>query len=553
MNEQAGSSGTSALKWHEESAIRLSEEEQHQLEVLKVILLSPRLVGKYMAFLYQYFCTAIEQWLPVLTIIAFILGIFGAKYFPVLSDVIDSQMNMFLDIYGFIAPFAIYFILTPSLARILSSSTGKGGKFATYAVIFLSVRRFFSLIWAVIFTVIIFDFPLVVGGTSNFWPSIEQSVTSLGQMMFESPYFYAMYAAIVTIIIARKLDRINRILFKTATLIETAGQFLVPVVPLFMLVIGIYVYGLPRNVENQIRENSKAVLTFQEYAAMKAENPEAGDILTPLEAVRIRNNDEIIVEITKGDGVIVSTGMFSENDKNALGNEVIAFFEQYSRGVDLQEISILGLKIDSATPSGMLIGYVVISLLIGVACFIWHFAFLTHCKYTIRGFSIMGYFTKYWIKVYPLLWATSSEAFATPLNLYLVKKYYPDIRADVRRFIVGVGSYLNINGTMICIIVLAGYVAKIIGIELSLLQFLLCIPLVFIIGFGVPGIPGELLLFGGPLVQLLGFPPQIASTFLALYLGLQLGLPDSFRTGNNSTDDCLMALIMNEKYLKKFL
>ncbi len=550
MNEQASSSGTSALKWDEENAIRLSEEDQHQLEVLK---LSPRLVGKYMAFLYQHFCTAIEQWLPVLTIIAFILGIFGAKYFPALSDVIDSEMNMFLEIYGFIAPLAIYFILTPSLARILSSSTGKGGKFATYAVVFLSVRRFFSLIWAVIFTVIIFDFPLVVGGTSNFWPSIGQSVASLGRMVLESPYFYAMYAAILTIVIARRLDWINRILFKTATLIETAGQFLVPVVPLFMLVIGIYVYGLPRNVENQIRKNSKAVLTFQEYAAMKAENPEAGDVLTPLEAVRVRDNEDITVEM-KGDGVIVSTGMFSEEEKNALGDEVIAFFEQHvSSGADLQEISILRVKIDTTTPAGMLTGYVVISLLIGVACFIWHFAFLAHCKYTIRGFSIMQYFTRYWIKVYPLLWATSSEAFATPLNLYLVKKYYPDIRTDVRRFIVGVGSYLNINGTMICIIVLAGYVAKIIGIELSLLQFLLCVPLVFIIGFGVPGIPGELLLFGGPLVQLLGFPPQTASTFLALYLGLQLGLPDSFRTGNNSTDDCLMALIMNEKYIKKFL
>ena len=27
-----------------------------------------------------------------------------------------------------------------------------------------------------------------------------------------------------------------------------------------------------------------------------------------------------------------------------------------------------------------------------------------------RRFSIIGYFKNYWIKVYPLLWATSSEA-----------------------------------------------------------------------------------------------------------------------------------------------
>jgi Na+/H+-dicarboxylate symporter len=161
-------------------------------------------------------------------------------------------------------------------------------------------------------------------------------------------------------------------------------------------------------------------------------------------------------------------------------------------------------------------------------------------------------FSKYWIRVYPLLWATSSEALAIPLNLYLVKEYYPQIRDEVRRFVVGVGSYISINGTMICVFVLAGVVASLLGIELSLVDLILCIPLVFAIGFGVPGLPGELILFAGPIVTLLNIPDAMASTFVALYVGFQFGLPDAFRTGNNSTDDCVFGVLLNEVYARKF-
>lgn len=87
---------------------------------------------------------------------------------------------------------------------------------------------------------------------------------------------------------------------------------------------------------------------------------------------------------------------------------------------------------------------------------------------------------------------------------------------------------------------------------MSLVELLLCVPLVFLIGFGVPGIPGELLLFAGPIVILLNIQEPLASAFIALYIGIQLGLPDSFRTGSNSTDNCIFSILLNEIYNKKF-
>ena len=41
--------------------------------------------------------------------------------------------------------------------------------------------------------------------------------------------------------------------------------------------------------------------------------------------------------------------------------------------------------------------------------------------------------------------------------------------------------------------------------------------------------------------------------FLALYLGLQIGLPDSFRTGANSTNNYVYCILLNKTYEERFL
>ena len=384
-------------------------------------------------------------------------------------------MDGFIGLYGYIAPFIIFIILAPALARIVEA---KKGKFASHVVLWFSTRRFLACIWAAVFTALVFGFPMFAGSSKNIGQAIFQTLKSLGWMATHSSYFYAMYAAVVVVVMSTKIQWISRILNKFCYLIESVGELFAPFIPLFMLSIGAYVFMLPSILQN-----------------------------------------------VGGDDVAVST---------------------------LRNLNIFGFELASHTPMGMVFCYITISLLTGLACIIWHFGLLGITKKVVKSFSIKEYFTKYWIRVYPLLWATSSEAISTPLNLYLVKKHFPNIKEEVRRFVIGIGSYIDINGTMICVLVLAGAVANLLGIQLSLLQLLLCVPLVFLIGFGVPGIPGELLLFAGPVVMLLNIPEATIPAFLALYLGLQLGLPDSFRTGNNSTDDCVSANLLNEIYIKKY-
>ena len=150
-----------------------------------------------------------------------------------------------------------------------------------------------------------------------------------------------------------------------------------------------------------------------------------------------------------------------------------------------------------------------------------------------------------------MLWATSSEALATPLNLYLTKKHAPWVRNEIRRFIIGVGSYMNVNGTIINVFILGAIVLLILGLDVSVVELLFIVPVVFLISYGVPGIPGELVLFAGPMATMLNIPEATLPVFLAVYLGIQQGLPDSFRTGNNSTDDYIGSVLMNAVYEKK--
>ena len=213
----------------------------------------------------------------------------------------------------------------------------------------------------------------------------------------------------------------------------------------------------------------------------------------------------------------------------------------------LGTVSFAGYAIDSSTPWGMITLYVLTSLATGMICGLWHLVLLFDAKRKLPTFSIVEYFSKYWIKIYPLLWSTSSEALATPLNLYLVRNVFPQLREDVRQFVVGTGSILNINGTMMNVFIMTGLVVSILGLEISFFQLLLTVPIVIVIGYGVPGIPGELVLFGGPIALCLGIAPELTPVFLGLYIGLQIGLPDSFRTAANSTDECLAAVILNAR------
>jgi len=422
-----------------------------------------------------------EKRLPVLSVGGFIFGISFAHFSFDFEVSVTSVISGVIEYYSYFAPIAIYLILAPALAKILFNSQSDGKGFVAYAVGWLSLRKLAACLWGAVFTALVLGLPMVSSHDNiNIVNSIFKVFGSLGWMFLHSTYFYAVYLALISVVLSYRFKTLANFLEKIANVVEAAGPFIVPFIPLFMLAIGAYIYGLPHNLK-----------------------------------------------------------------ANLVGGTI---------GHSLGSLNIIGFGgINANTPVGMISIYLAGAALTGIACLIWHGGLLFLAKMYDKHFSIKNYFINYWSKVYPLLWATSSESIATPLNLHLVHKYFPEVRDEVRRLIVGMGSFLNINGTLICVFVILGVVCNVIGYQLSLLELILCIPVVFIISFGVPGIPGELLLFAGPLSLLLGIPGSMLNAFLALYLGLQIGLPDSFRSGNNSTDNCVLSIMLNKVYEKKFI
>ncbi len=415
--------------------------------------------------------------LPLVSILALAIGIFLGAISETLSDAVNRTVSTFVDGYSLFAPVLIFIVLAPALSRIFS--TKQKGKFGLYVLGWLSVTKIVAMLWAVLFTAAIFGLPLFLENSSSIGAALAHTSNSLLLTAIQSHLFWAIYASIVIGLITLKVKRLARLLEKGVAGIEYAGQYLQPLIPVFMLAVGVYIQSLPTNLIGQLGL----------------------------------------------DGTQTS----------------------------FQTLSILGLQIDPITTTGMVTAYVVGALLVAIACFVWHFGILALAKYKVKRFSVRDYFKHYWVKAYPLLWSTSSESLATPLNLYILKKYAPYVRPTVRRLVAGAGSALCTNGTLISVFVLIGLVGGILGLRFSVLELLLVIPVAFLISFGIPGIPGELLLFAGPISLILDIPAAALPLFLALYLGLQLGLPDSFRTGANTTNNYVYCIILNEVYEKRFL
>ena len=357
-----------------------------------------------------------EKYLLVLVIGGLISGIWMASFSQTLVDHVDSTVNLFMDGYGYVAPSAIFLILTPSLARLFT--TQRMGWFGVFVLGWFASRKILAGLWAVAFVFLVFRIPFLPQGSLSLADGIMQTLESLGTMMLTSSYFWAIYAAVAVSLVSTKIERLTRLLEKIMDWVELAGSYLMPVMPVFMFAIGAYIYGLPDNVQEQIG--------------------------------------------------------LGEEGRSAL-----------------LDLNIWGWKTSPQTSTGMIMIYVLGAVLTGVACLIWQGVFLLIARSQERRFPITGYFKHYWVKVYPLLWATSSEALATPLNLYLTKRHAPWIPSPIRRFTIGVGSYLDINGTIINVFILGAIVLLILGLDLSVIELLLIIPVVFLIKLWCARYPGR--------------------------------------------------------------
>ena len=171
-------------------------------------------------------------------------------------DQVDSVINIFMDLYDFVAPIAIFLILTPSLARLFSTRTM--GKFGFFVIRWYAIRKVLACLWAIVFILIVFRIPILPQGSLSLGDAISQTMKSLGVMASTSTYFWAMYAAIAVSVVSTRVQVLTRALEKTMNVVEVAGSYLMPAMPVFMFGIGAYIYGLPDHVQAQVGLEAEA-------------------------------------------------------------------------------------------------------------------------------------------------------------------------------------------------------------------------------------------------------------------------------------------------------
>lgn len=425
-----------------------------------------------------------EKFLPIFVILALALGIMIAKYSAMIGSIASSFMNAIIDGVTLIAPLAIFIVVAPSMAYILKKR--KETRFAGFVLGWFSLTRAVAGCWAAIFTVTVLGLPLIAARSGeSYGVVLLHNLIIMGNLMLRSPTLIAIYASIIVSIIAYHNRKVNRIMNYLARGLETGGNYIEPVIPALMFLLGAYVYSLPRLLSQSLGSESEG-----------------------LDKAQIMSN--------------------------------------------LKDVNILGIPIDLSGEFGLIYLYAIQVGMLTVGCFIWQLAQLTILKLRMKGFSIKEFFIEYYIRVYPLAWSTASEAASVALNTAEIKRAYPKVDKNVRRLFCGLGGHLNINGTTMSVFCLAGIVATVCGVEISLIHLLLALPVVIMIGYGVPGVPGELVFYAVPMMTLLNVPSEIKSVFLALFLALQIGLPDSFRTGANVTDNGIYAVALNKRYKEKY-
>ena len=142
------------------------------------------------------------------------------------------------------------------------------------------------------------------------------------------------------------------------------------------------------------------------------------------------------------------------------------------------------------------------------------------------------------IPVFTTAFGTSSSNATMPVTMNTLEKKFGLPRSLVN-FSVPIGATVNMDGTALFEVVAAVFIAQIFGVELTLLNHILLIALVFITSIGIAGVPGGSI----PVLMASIVILKIPAEGIALLIGVDR-LLDMGRTTVNVTGDSIAALFL---------
>lgn len=192
-------------------------------------------------------------------------------------------------------------------------------------------------------------------------------------------------------------------------------------------------------------------------------------------------------------------------------------------GGDISIFSALGVYALSVIAALLLILLVVYPLFI-------HFFTKTSAKSFMK--------TMYPVQLFAF--TTSSSAATLPLTMNVTEKQL-GVSEETASFILPVGATVNMAGTSCYQTIAVLFIAQVLGIDLSITQFLVLMGMCTISSIGTPAIPGGSFVILSIVLASIGIPAE----GMALILGIDRPL-DMLRTSVNVTGDATIAVLIDK-------
>lgn len=186
------------------------------------------------------------------------------------------------------------------------------------------------------------------------------------------------------------------------------------------------------------------------------------------------------------------------------------------------------------------VGLHVVTVLSGLAV---HFVVLTVILLTIGGQSIA--YLGNMLRAIVTAFATASSTATLPLTMQCARESGIDERA--RRFVLPLGSTVNMDGTALYEAAAAMFIAQAYGLQLDLGQQAVIVVTATLAAIGAAGIPQAGLVTMIIVLQVVGLPLEGISLLLAVDWFL-----DRFRTATNVWGDAVGAAVVDRYIAKRF-
>ena len=188
-------------------------------------------------------------------------------------------------------------------------------------------------------------------------------------------------------------------------------------------------------------------------------------------------------------------------------------------------------------------GFYVLLMLAGMFC---HLVISYSCilKFITRAplkeflFKILPRFVVKMIPVFTTAFGTSSSSATMPVTMNTLEKKF-GIPRSIVNFSVPIGTIVNMDGTALFEVVATVFIAQIFGVDLTFINHITLIAIVFITSVGIAGVPGGSLPILMAAIVTLGIPAE----GIAIILGVDR-LLDMGRTTVNVTGDSIAALFL---------